>query len=137
MANPRAFLSFDYDHDSHYKMLIAGQAKNDNVPFTIQDWSNKSELPQSQWKKDTKTKINQCNMLIVLVGQYMASATGVVAEIEMAKECDIPLFGIYVNGAGTASNLPTGLARNRTIDWGHEGIEAAVKQMMGEGKNKK
>ena len=137
MADPRAFLSFDYDHDSDYKVLVAGQGENDKVPFSIQDWSNKSSLPQSQWKALTKDKINQCNMLIVLVGKYMSTATGVVAEIDMTTECDVPIFGIYVNGATTTSILPTGLARNRTIAWDHEKILAAVKQMMGEGKNKK
>lgn len=54
----------------------------------------------------------------------------------MAKEKDVPVFGVYVDGAGTASVLPVGLPRNRTIPWTWPGVGAAVKQMMGEGKNK-
>jgi hypothetical protein len=48
---------------------------------------------------------------------------------------DVPVFGVYVDGAGTTSTLPNGLQRNRTIAWDWKLIAAAVRQMMGEGKN--
>lgn len=136
MADPRAFVSFDADHDETEKNLFVGQAKNSKTPFSIQDWSAKSSMPESQWEAIVKEKINKCNMLIGLVGKTMASASGVVKEIKMAKDQDVPLFGVYVDGANTTSNLPSGLARIRTIKWDWDDIAAAVDQMMGEGKNK-
>lgn len=136
MAEPRAFISFDFDHNSTEKMLFAGQAKNARTPFSIQDWSSKSSLPQAQWEALIKDKINKCNMLIVLVGKTMASATGVAKEIKMAKDQDVPVFGVYVDGADSSSNLPDGLQRNRTIAWDWEKIASAIDQVMGEGKNK-
>ena len=136
MADPRAFISFDYDHNETEKLLFVGQSKNSKTPFSIQDWSAKSSMPQSEWEAIVKEKINKCNMLIVLVGKTMASATGVAKEIRMAKSQDVPVFGVYVGGADSSSNLPDGLARNRTIKWTWDDIAAAVKQMMGEGKNK-
>jgi len=136
MAEPRAFISFDFDHNETEKTLFVGQAKNSKTPFAIQDWSSKSSLPQSQWENLVKEKINKCNMLIVLVGKYMASATGVAKEIQMAKNQNVPVFGVYVGGADTSSNLPDGLQRNRTITWNWDDIAAAINQMMGEGKNK-
>ena len=136
MADPRAFISFDFDHNVTQKNLFVGQSKNSKTPFSIEDWSSKSSLPQSQWEALIKGKISKCNMLIVLSGKTMASATGVSKEITMAKDQNIPVFGVYVDGANTTSNLPTGLARNRTIAWDWDKIAAAVDQMMGEGKNK-
>lgn len=136
MTEPRAFISFDFDHNETEKVLFAGQAKNSKTPFSIQDWSSKSNLPQSQWEVIIKDKINRCNMLIVLVGKYMASASGVAKEIGMAKDQDVPVFGIYVSGADSSSNLPTGLQRNRTIKWDWDLIASAIDQMMTEGKNK-
>ena len=136
MADPRAFVSLDFDHDETQKILFVGQAKNSKTPFSIQDWSAKASMPQSQWEALVKEKINKCNMLIVLTGKTMASATGVAKEITMAKDQSVPVFGVYVDGANTTSNLPSGLARNRTIKWNWDDIAAAVKQMMGEGKNK-
>jgi hypothetical protein len=75
-------------------------------------------------------------MLIVLVGKYMASASGVDKEISFAKKNDVPVFGVYVGGANTSSNLPDGLQRNRTISWEWDGIASAINQVMKEGKNK-
>ena len=136
MADPRAFVSFDYDHDDTQKVLFVGQAKNSKTPFSIQDWSAKSSMAQSKWEAIVKEKINKCNLVIVLSGKTMASATGVAKEIAMAKEQDVPVFGVYVDGANSSSNLPTGLQRNRTIAWDWGKIASAIDQMMGEGKNK-
>lgn len=137
MADPRAFVSFDFDHNVTEKNLFAGQAKTDSpAPFTVHDWSSKTDLPQSQWEDLIRDKMNSTNMCIVLVGRYMASATGVDKEIAMAKELDVPVFGVYVGGADTSSTLPTGLQRNRTVQWEWDLIADKVNQMMNEGKNK-
>ncbi len=85
-------------------MLFVGQAKNSKTPFNIEDWSSKSALPQNEWETQILAKIAKCNMLIVLVGKTMASATGVAKEIAMAAKKDVPVFGVYVDGAGTTSN---------------------------------
>ena len=74
MANPRVFVSFDFDHNETEKNLFIGQSKNSKTPFNIEDWSSKSSLPQNQWEALIKDKINKCNMLIVLYGQTMESA---------------------------------------------------------------
>jgi antiphage defense system Thoeris ThsB-like protein len=136
MADPRAFLSFDFDYNETEKKLFAGQANtNSPTPFTIQDWSSKSALPQYQWEALIATKISKCNLMIVLVGKNMSSATGVAKEIQFAKDANVPVFGIYVGGASSTSNLPVGLPRNRTISWTWSGIASAIDQMMTEKKN--
>ncbi len=136
MADPRAFLSFDFDHNQTQKTLFAGQCHSKSpTPFTVFDWSSKTSLPQAQWEALIKKKINQTNMLIVLVGRSMGTATGVVKEIAMAKAQNVPVFGVYVDGTGPSSTLPTGLQRNRTVSWTWDTVAAAVRQMMNEGKN--
>lgn len=138
MAVPRAFVSFDYDNNLTQKNLFAGQAKKDSpTPFTVEDWSSKSPLPQAQWEALIGKKISATNMLIVLVGKSMSSAIGVAKEIVMAKAHTVPVFGVYVDGAGSSSTLPVGLQRNRTVAWSWPTVAACVEQMMGEGKNNK
>jgi hypothetical protein len=136
MPEPRAFISFDFDHNGDERTLFTGQIKNSRTPFFVQDWSSKTTLPQSTWEDQIKEKMNKTNMCIVLVGKSMSTATGVDKEIAMAKACNVPIFGVYVDGAGSMSTLPSGLARNRVISWDWAKIAAAVEQMMGEGKNK-
>ena len=136
MANPRAFISFDFDNNNIEKILFVGQAKNSKTPFNIEDWSSKASLPQKEWEDLIEAKINRCNLLIVLVGKKSANASGVVKEISFAKSQNVPVFGVYVGGATNTTDLPYGLQRNRTIDWEWDNIARAIDQMMIEGKNK-
>lgn len=136
MASPRVFISFDFDHNESHKQLFAGQAKNSRTPFEVADWSAKSSLPQTQWERKIKDKINQCHLMIVLVGHNMSTATGVKKEIAMAIEQRVPFFGVYVDGANQYSNLPKGLPENRIISWRWENVAHAISQMMSEGKNR-
>jgi len=136
MANPRAFISFDFDHNEGQKKYFIGQAINSRTPFNIEDWSSKDSLPEWEWEALLEAKIKKCNMVIVLVGKNMGTASGVIKEIAFAKKHDIPFFGVYVDDASTYSILPSGLARNRTIGWDWNDISEAITQMMNEGKNK-
>ncbi len=76
-------------------------------------------------------------MVIVLVGKYMASATGVAKEIKMAKELNVPILGVYVGGGNSSSNLPAGLSRSRTTRWDWNAITSEIDKVMKEGKNAK
>jgi hypothetical protein len=136
MADPRAFISFDFDNNKTEKVLFAGQAKHSRTPFNIEDWSSKTHLPQNEWEELIKGKVNKCNMLIVLVGKKTCSAKGVEKEISFAKENNVPVFGVYVDGANSATPLPDGLSRNRTIAWERGKIADGVDQCMNERKNK-
>ncbi|MDD4989600.1 MAG: TIR domain-containing protein [Candidatus Pacebacteria bacterium] len=136
MADPRAFISFDFDNNETEKHLFAGQSKHSETPFSIEDWSSKTHLPQNQWERLIEAKIGATNMLIVLVGNTTAWATGVVKEISFARKNNVPIFGVYVDGANSSTHLPEGLARNRVIDWEWNSIASAIRQLMGEGKNK-
>jgi hypothetical protein len=135
MAGPRAFISFDFDNNSPSKLYFAGQAKNSRVTFSIEDWSSKFHLPQNQWEELIKAKINKCNFLLVLVGKKTYASLGVIKEIEFAKGHSVPVFGVYVDGTGSLTPLPTGLQRNRTVEWNWELIARAISKVMTEGKN--
>lgn len=136
MADPRAFISFDFDNNAGQRMYFIGQTKNSKTPFNVEDWSSKTELPQKLWEALIEDKIKRCNILIVLVGRQTHSATGVVKEIRFANSNAIPIFGVYVDDAGETTPLPDGLSRNRVIRWEWEEIASAIDQCMKEGKNK-
>lgn len=134
--SPRAFISFDYDHNENSRMLFAGQGSSSSpTPFTIADWSSKEPLPEREWEALIAAKINRCNMVIVLVGRSMGSATGVIKEIAFANQANVPVFGVYVDGANSSSVLPAGLPRYRVVTWSWPTIASMIDQMMSEGKN--
>lgn len=136
MADPRAFVSFDFDHNGSDRVLFTGQAKSDSpTPFTVEDWSSTSTLPQREWEALIKKKISNTHVCIVLVGTYMASADGVAKEITMAKDLNVPVFGVYVGAAGSTSTLPPGLTRSRTVAWQWDKIAGMIDACMQEGKN--
>lgn len=136
MASPRAFVSFDFDHDLKSKNLFAGQCTSKSpTPFTAEDWSSKDSLPQAEWERTIREKISNTHLLIVLVGRHMSSAGGVAKEIAMAKDLNVPIFGVYVDGAGIFSAVPAGLQRNRIADWTWQKVGAIIDQAMREGKN--
>lgn len=137
MADTRAFVSFDADNDQVQKRLFCGQTYLSSIPFDVQDWSSKEVLPQKTWKQTIETKISRCHTLIVLVGLSTSSASGVAEEIVMADAANVPVFGVYISGAGVLTPLPPGLPLGRVIAWTWDGVAAAVKQVMGEGKNSK
>lgn len=137
MTDPRAFVSFDFDNNAIDKLLFVGQSKNSRTPFTVQDWSSKESLPQGQWERLINAKVAKTNMLIVLVGRSTYLAAGVKKEIAMAKANNVPVFGVLVGRATTATALPAGLTSGRVITWDWDKIASAIKQVMSEGKNAK
>ncbi|BDC57540.1 hypothetical protein NC3_05000 [Bacillus altitudinis] len=93
-------------------------------------------MPQSKWEQIVEEKMKKTNMCIVLVGKSMSSAIGVKKEIEMAKKNNVPVFGVYVDGANSSTTLPEGLPRSKTIKWTWEGVVEMIEWAKNEGKNK-
>jgi hypothetical protein len=136
VAEPRTFVSFDFDNNATERILFTGQARrNSPTPFSIGDWSSKDVLPQRTWEQTIEAKIGRCHMMIVLVGRKTYAATGVKKEIAMAKSLNVPFRGVYVGGADTRTALPEGLSRAKTIIWTWPGVAAAINAMKREGKN--
>ena len=84
------FISFDYDHDATLKEFLVGQAKNEDSPFFIEDWSIKDE--STDWKDKARTRIKRANQMIVICGKHTDTATGINAEIKIAREEATPYF---------------------------------------------
>lgn len=82
---PRVFVSFDFDNDQQLKHLLIGQTKRRNIPFSVVDGSLKEAAPEPRWKEAALREIQQCDMVVVLVGRQTYKAPGVLAEIAMAR----------------------------------------------------
>jgi hypothetical protein len=86
----RVFVSFDYDNDVTLKEFLIGQAKHDDSPFWIADWSIKVASPG--WKEEARKRIRASDVVAVLCGQHTDKAVGVDIEVIIAQEEGIPYF---------------------------------------------
>ena len=101
----------------------------------IDDFSLDDRYPIDDWDKQVAGKIGRCHLLVVLIGDETGTSPGVKKELSLARSRNVPFFGVYISGVSSGIELPVGLARNRTINWGWEEIVSAVNQLMKEGKN--
>ena len=85
MAKKRVFISFDYDHDEGAKIMLAGQAKLEDSPFDFKDASLKEPL-SGDWKAKVQRRMDNIDVVIVLCGESTHTASGVAAELEIARE---------------------------------------------------
>lgn len=135
MRSPLAFLCFDVDHDEEARSAFMAQLEGSNT-VSVDHWSTRPGSPREDWNNLVRTNISRCDLMIVLVGAESASSDGVRHEIGFAKRSNVPFFGIYVDGVPAGTKLPEGLPTNRTTSWDWAQINAALKQMMAEGKNR-
>jgi hypothetical protein len=124
MAKVPVFISFDYDHDDDLRTLLIGQAKNEDSPFNISDWSLKEE--SADWREKARARIKRVDQVIVLCGKYTDSATGVNAEIGIARDEKKPYF-LLAGRADGGNKKPTGaLSTDKMYDWTWENLKKLI-----------
>jgi len=91
MAKTKVFISFDYDHDETLKILLVGQAKNDDSPFSLEDWSIKEHIDDN-WEEKARKRIKAVDVVCVICGEHTDTATGVNAELKIAQGESVSYF---------------------------------------------
>jgi hypothetical protein len=125
MTQKRAFVSFDYDNDLDLKVLLVGQAKHEDTPFDIADFSIKEAISKD-WKEKAKSRIKSCDVVIVICGEHTDSATGVSAEIELAREVQTPYFLLWGRASKTCKKPLAALASDKIYTWSWENLKTLI-----------
>jgi hypothetical protein len=112
----RAFISFDFDHDSGIKTLLVGQAKNPDTPFNIADFSVKEAIA-ADWKLKVRTKIKSCDIVIVLCGEFTHTASGVSTELSIAQQENVPYFLLKGYSEKYCTRPTSAKATDKVYDW--------------------
>ena len=116
MAKKRVFISFDYDHDLDLKNLLVGQAKNQDSPFEIADFSIKEAISED-WKKKARTRIKGCGVVAVICGEHTDTASGVSAEVKIAQEEDVDYFLLYGRSGKTCKKPKAAKSSDKNYKW--------------------
>ena len=87
----RVFISFDFDHDEELRDALVAQAKNPDSPFSIVDSSVKEPITE-KWRKKVRKLIRSADLTVVICGEHTNTASGVAAEVTIAREECKPYF---------------------------------------------
>jgi hypothetical protein len=121
----RVFISFDFDHDEDLKNLLVGQARNDDSPFEIGDWSIKESL-EGDWQSKVRERIKQVGQVVVICGHHTDSATGVSAELLIARDEERPYFLLAGRATGTNVKPQAALEADKVYRWTWENLTLLI-----------
>ena len=121
----RVFTSFDFDHDQDLRNLLIGQSKNPDSPFEIADWSVR-EPQTGDWKEKIRSRIRRVEQVAVICGHYTASASGVAAEVRIAREEQKPYFLLRGRATGTCQKPTSALSTDKMYDWTWENLKILI-----------
>lgn len=125
MSRKRTFISFDYDNDSDLKVLLVGQAKNEDSPFQITDVSIKEEISK-YWKDKARIRIKGCDVVAVICGEKTNFAAGVSAEIEIAQEENVPYFLLHGRAGKTSVKPRAAKASDKVYNWTWDNLKILI-----------
>lgn len=125
MAKKRVFVSFDYDHDAILKEFLVGQAKNEDSPFELADWSIKEAISED-WKKKARTRIKGVDVVAVICGEHTDTATGVSAEVKIAQEEEVPYFLLKGYSAKTCVKPKSAKSNDKIYAWTWDNLKKLI-----------
>lgn len=121
----RAFISFDFDHDEDLRNLLVGQAKYDDTPFEIKDRSIKEHLT-GDWKDKVRRRLDNVDVVIVLCGEYTHTASGVAAELSLAREKNKPYFLLWGRNGKTCTKPTSAIATDQIYKWTWDNLKQLI-----------
>jgi hypothetical protein len=124
MAKVPVYISYDYDNDQDLYVLLLGQSKNADSPFDIADWSVKDESPA--WKDDARKRIKRVDQVVVICGEQTGSATGIDAEIEIARDEAKPYFLLAGRANGKNKKPSAALATDSLYNWTWDNLKSLI-----------
>ena len=125
MAKKKVFVSFDFDNDKTLKDFIIGQAKLEDSPFEVIDFSLKEAAPEKTWLDKARAAISRAEVFIVMLGSKTRTAPGVLKEVKIADELKMTKFQIigYKDGSETWAVPDAG----RVYRWNWENLKNLLK----------
>ena len=125
MAKTRVFISFDYDNDVDLKNLLVGQAKNDDSPFEISDWSIK-ETVVGNWREEARRRIVQSDVVAVICGEHTDTAAGVSTELRIAQDEGIDYFLLWGRSERQCKKPKAAKTTDKIYKWTWENLKVLI-----------
>ena len=105
--------------------MLAGQAQHPDTPFEIKDRSIKEPLT-GDWKAKIRRRMDNIDVVIVICGEYTHTATGVAAELTIARGANKPYFLIWGRSEGICTKPTSALATDHIYNWTWDNLKALI-----------
>lgn len=125
----RIFISFDIDHDEGTKTMLAGQADLPDSPFDFKDASVKEHLT-GDWKDKVRRRMDNIDVVIILCGEKTHTASGVAAELTIAKEKNKSYFLLAAYPDKNCTKPTSAGSGDKVYKWTWDNL----KKLMGGGR---
>ena len=125
MAKKRVFTGFDFDHDEDLRNLLVGQSKKSDSPFELADWSVKEPMT-GDWKAKVRRRIKSVDQVIIMCGQYTDKASGVSAELSIAKDEGKPYFLLYGRASKTCKKPTSATSSDKMYNWTWDNLKQLI-----------
>lgn len=121
----RVFISFDVDNDQGTKTMLAGQADLPDSPFDFKDGSVKSHLT-GDWKEKVKRRMDNIDVVIILCGTKTQTASGVAAELQIAKDKNKSYFLLAAYADKTCTKPTTASSGDKVYKWNWDNLKSLI-----------
>ena len=91
------FLSFEFDRDGGRRGTFIQQAK-EHCEFALIDKSLPDAEDSNEWRQEVKKRMQESDVVIVLLGQDTQNAPGVNVELSLAGDADCPVVQLMPQG---------------------------------------
>lgn len=130
MAKPTVFISYDYDHDRHYKNLLLAWDKNKEFDFSFYDSSVdvsvNSDDPAAV-RRVISARISSSSRFLCIVGQHTNKSSWVDWEINKAIELKKKLVGVKIDRSYTTPAALLGVGASWALSFAFSSIKDALK----------
>ncbi|HEF4758626.1 TPA: TIR domain-containing protein [Pseudomonas putida] len=121
----RVFISFDYDNDASAKIMLAGQAAFPDSPFDFKDSSVKEHLT-GDWEEKVKRRMDNVDIVAVLCGEKTHTASGVAAELDIARKKGMPYFLLAAYSEKTCTKPKSANSTDKLYKWTWDNLKSLI-----------
>ena len=119
--NKKIFISFDYDNDKDIKGCLSYQLLNLSKKISVDDASLLYPF-EERWKKNIRSIIGDCDLVIFLCGKNTKKAKGVTAEMTITQELNKKYILLRGRKSISVTKPKHSCADDEIIDWTRENL---------------
>jgi hypothetical protein len=125
----KIFISYDYDHDKHYKNTLLMWDANDLFDFTFQDQSvdiSVNSENANYIKSVIKAEIRAAPYFLCIIGKETYKSGWVKWEIDQALELKKKIIGVKIDNSYSAPSNIYGVGASWASSFTFDQIKAAI-----------